>query len=237
MQKKLLGIMIGFVVSLAALSTPATAAVEVTGDAYAGINSMYLWRGFDLSNSDPVAQGGMDMSFNGLTFSYWSNLDFNSGELNETDITIDYSMKLGENLSLSAGNIFYALDGAPDTNELYLGLSLGALLSPTVTIYYDYDKAEETGLFYTLSVSHELSISDELGLSFGGLVSYNSRSDYAVGDYSALHNYELNFGASYALSDQLSLDGFLTYSDALSDSAEEVIEDQFVGGTSLTISF
>lgn len=219
------------------LVSPAMAAIEVEGDAYVGISSMYLWRGFDLSDSDPVVQGGMDVSFKGVTLSYWSNLDLDSGELNETDYTIDYSFEPSEMVAVSVGNIFYALDGADDTNELYLGLSLNTVLAPALTVYYDYDEAEEAGLFYTFSIGHDLALTDAFTLSFGGLVSYNQESDYAVGNYDDWHNYELSASADYAVTEQLSVSPYAIFSDALSNEAEQVIEDEFVGGVSLTISF
>ncbi|WP_020676571.1 TorF family putative porin [Geopsychrobacter electrodiphilus] len=228
---------------LASVTIPAataSAAIKVEGDAYAGISSKYLWRGFDLSNGKAVAQGGMDLSAHGVTLSYWSNLDLRSSELNETDFTIDYSTDLNDKLALSVGNIFYALDGASDTNELYLGLSLKTLLSPTLTVYYDYDQAQETGLYYTLAISHDLEISKDFSLSLGGLISYNQKSDYAVGNYSALHNYELSLSGAYAITDQISISPSIIYSNALSDTAKNSpnpIGSEFVGGLNLTLNF
>lgn len=236
MKKGIISLVVLVVLTLAGVS-PAFAALEVGGDLYAGLHSMYLWRGFDLSKGDPVVQGGMDVSLSGITFSYWSNLDLDSGELNETDVTIDYSTDLGEKVSLSVGNIFYALEGLRDTNELYLGVTLNTLLSPSVTVYYDYDRAEETGIFCTASIGHDLELAEGLSFSLGALISYNLESDYAVGNYSALHNYELSLSGSYAISEQISIEPYLTYSDALSNDAESVIEDQLVGGASVSISF
>ncbi|WP_303723059.1 TorF family putative porin [Malonomonas rubra] len=221
------------------LVSPAMAAIEIEGDAYVGISSMYLWRGFDLSDSDPVVQGGMDVSFKGFTLSYWSNLDLDSGELNETDYTIDYSFDPSEMVSLSVGNIFYALDGAKDTNEFYLGVSLNTILAPTLTVYYDYDEADEAGMFYTLSIGHDLELAEGLSLSLGGLISYNQESDYAIGNYDDWHNYELSASADYAVTEQISVSPYVIFSDALSDDAEDIagIEDECVGGLNLTISF
>ena len=65
--------------------TVAAAAVEVEGDAYAGVFDKYLWRGFDLSGSQAVAQGGVDLSAGGFTLSFWSNaqLSNDAGEGSE----------------------------------------------------------------------------------------------------------------------------------------------------------
>lgn len=223
--------------AIAGTFTPAKAAVEVSGDIYAGLSSMYLWRGFDLSDGEAVIQGGSDLSAKGFTFSYWSNYDLDTSDVNETDIIIDYSKDINELVSVSLGNIYYMLDGIDDTNELYFGVSLGTLLSPTLTVYYDYDAADETGLFYTLSVGHDFTLNEKMSASVGALVSYNDESDYSVGNYSDFHNYELSASADYSLSEQVSISPYLIFSDALSDDAETAIEDEFVGGINLTLSF
>ena len=51
----------------------------------------------------------------------------------ETDIILDYSFDVNDLLSVSVGNIWYALDGLEDTKELYLSLGLGTILEPSVT--------------------------------------------------------------------------------------------------------
>ncbi|MDF1580960.1 MAG: hypothetical protein P1P74_09315 [Desulfuromonadales bacterium] len=56
------------------ITVPAAMAAEASGDVYAGFSEKYLWRGFDLSSSVAVAQGGMDVSVGKFTFSYWSNM-------------------------------------------------------------------------------------------------------------------------------------------------------------------
>lgn len=224
---------------LLVLAAPAMAAVEVEGAVYLNTSSMYLWRGFDLSDGDPVLQGGMDVGFKGLTFSYWSNLDLDSGELNETDFTIDYGFALSDLVAIGVGNVFYSLEGLADTNELYLGVSLNTVLAPTLTLYYDYDEAEETGLFYTFSVAQSFELTKGLTLNLGGLVSYNQESDYAVGDYNDWHNAELSAGIDYALTEQLSLSPSLIFSTPISDDAEDLagLEDEFLAGVTLTLSF
>lgn len=229
---------------LCGLASPALA-LEVAGGANAGIYNMYLWRGFDLSGSKPVAQGGADVSAGNFTFSWWTNLQlasdagegFKSGEATETDIIVDYSTDLGELVSLSVGNCFYNLDGMDDTHEAYLGLTLNTLLSPALTVYYDWDEAEGDGLYYTLAVGHEISLAEPLTLSLGALVGYNQESDYSVGDYSDFHNYELSAGLDYALTENLSLGLSCLFSEGLSDEARDAIDSEFLSGVSIALSF
>ena len=242
-------VFIGMVLALSLMvtSTAAVAAIEVEGDVYVGYYDKYLWRGFDLSGGTPVVQGGVDLSAKGFTLSYWTNIQtkddvvlgnqVNGGDATETDITLDYTFSPVEMLSVSVGTIWYALDGADDTKEAYIGLSLDTLLAPALTIYYDYDQCEENGLFYTASIGHSFAFTDAMSLSLGGLVSYNEESDYAVGNYSDWHNYELSASIDYALTDQISITPSFLFSSGLSDDAKAAIDSEVLGGVAVTFTF
>jgi len=229
----------------ATLVPAALAAIEVEGDAYVGFYDKYLWRGYDLSGSEGVVQGGVDLSAKGFTLSYWTNYQasddkeggFKRGEANETDITLDYTASLNDSVSVSVGNILYALDGLDDTNELYLGVALNLPLSPSVTVYYDYDEAESDGLFLNASVGHTISLGEKLGVNLGAGVSYNQASDYAVGSYRDWHNYELSVSADYALTDQLSVSPSFLFSSPISDEAKVAIDTETVAGVALALTF
>ncbi len=209
-------------------------AVEVSGDVYGGISSMYLWRGDDLSAGEAVFQSGVDLSVKGLTFSYWSNYNQDNG-LDETDIVIDYTTDLSELVSVSIGNILYSVEGS-DTNEVYLGLGFNTLLAPELTVYYD-TAAAAGDLFVTAAISHSFDLQEGLGLTIGGLVSY---IDTAV--VSDLHNFELSAGLDYAITEQLTISPSVIFSTPLSDDSDDLaygdgIDDEFMGGLTLTLSF
>lgn len=235
------------VVSLAALvvSSPVMAAIEVEGDVYAGVYDKYLWRGFNLSGSEPVAQGGVDLTSGNFSLSYWTNVQlssdsgegYKSGEATENDLTLDYSRDITDLVSISVGNIYYMLDGIDDTNELYLSVGLSTILEPTLTVYYDWDEAQENGLYYTASVGHTFDLMEKLSLSLGALLSYNDESDYAVGDYSDWHDYELSASAEYAVTDQLSVSPSFLYSSGISDDAKMAIDSEMVSGLTVTFTF
>jgi uncharacterized protein (TIGR02001 family) len=235
------------ILALLVLSSPALAAIEVEGDVYLGYYDKYLWRGIDLSGGTPVVQGGVDLSAKGVTLSYWTNIqtkddvvlgsEVDGGNATETDITLDYTFSPMEKLSVSVGTIWYALDGYNDTKEAYLGLSVDTILEPAVKVYYDYDQSKENGLFYTASVGHTFQITDPLSVSLGALISYNDQSDYAVGDYSDWHNYELSTSLEYVLTDQLSISPSFLYSKPISNDAKDTIDDEVLGGISMTFTF
>jgi len=226
-------------VAAALFVAPATAAqIEVEGDAYAVVESMYLWRGLDLSpDSDFVISGGIDLSFNGFTLSYWGNWDQDTNKVNETDLILDYSFDVNELLSVSVGDVLYAVDGYDDTHELYLALGLNTLLSPTLTTYWDWDEAEEEGLYYTLTVEHGFTLSEQAELLLGAEASYNQHSDFAVGDYSAFHNGEISVAVDYAIHEQIFLTPLLRYSIPLSDEADDIIDDETYFGVSVLLAF
>jgi len=249
-MKKLNLILAVLVLSATVVATPALAAIEVTGDAYVGYFSKYVWRGYDLSGGLPVVQGGVDLSAKGFTLGYWTNIqtrnddidkdgviDLNAGEGNETDLTINYAIPVGEIATVNVGNIYYMLDGLEDTNELYVGATLNTLLAPSLKVYYDWDKAEENGLFYTASISHGLPVGDMVTLGASALVSYNDESDYAVGNYSEWHNYELGAKADIKVTEQLTITPSLVYSSPISDEAKDAIDSQLYGGVNVLFAF
>jgi uncharacterized protein (TIGR02001 family) len=241
-MKKLTVVLVALLVLAAA--GPA-AALEVSGDAYAGVASKYLWRGYDLSGGLPVVQGGVDLSAKGFTLGFWSNFQtmtdpgegYRSNEITETDVTLDYTMDVTDLVSVSVGHIFYALDGINDTNELYLGVGLNTLLSPSLTVYYDYDEADETGLFYSASVGHSFDLIDKVALNLGALVSYNDESDYSVGNYSDWHNYELSASVDYGPLENVTISPSVIFSEGLSDDARAALDSQLVSGLNVTLAF
>lgn len=249
MKMKKWSVMLVVMVALCGgIAASAAAEIEVEGDVYAGIFDKYLWRGFDLSGGQPVAQFGADIATHGFTLSYWSNLQLSdsdalqidSGEITETDIVLDYTFSPTEMVSVSVGNIFYQLDfeeARKDTNELYVGVGLDTILEPSLTVYWDYDEAKEDGYYVIASVGHTFDVTEELGINLGGLVSYNGASDYAVGDYHAWHNYELAVSADYAVTDSLSVSPSFLFSDSLSDDSDDAIDDEILAGLTITHMF
>lgn len=244
-MKKACVALVAVMMTAGTLVHTAHAAVEVSGDAYVGFYDKYIWRGFDLSGSEGVVQGGVDLSAKGFTLSYWTNYQasddkeagFKRGEATETDITLDYTGEVNDILSVSVGNIYYHLDGLDDTNELYLGVALNLPLSPSLTVYYDYDEAESDGLFFNASIGHSIPVGEKLGFNLGAGVSYNQGSDYAVGSYRDWHNYEFSASADYALTDHLSISPSFLVSSPISNEAKKAIDTETVGGVALTLTF
>jgi hypothetical protein len=118
-----------------------------------------------------------------------------------------------------------------------LSATVNTLLSPTFSIYYDWDACEEEGLLFAADISHSIDLMENLSMSLGALVTYNMHSDYAVGDFAGFHNYELSVGLDYVLTDQLSVSPSFVYSSGLSSAAKDAIDTEMLAGVNLTFTF
>jgi hypothetical protein len=234
-MKKVLIVGIVWVFALVMISSPASAA-EASADAYVGVYSKYLWRGFDLSEDDSfVVQPGTDVSINAFTVSFWANISENTGEMNEVDLTLDYSRDLGELVSFSLGNIFYNVDDADDTNELYVGVTLNTILEPSLTIYYDYDEFD--GNMYTVAaIGHGLDLADNLSVGVGATASYLYDDEL---DDSWFHFMEVSANVDYAMNDNLSVGASALLSEPLSNDAEDYVDNDtdYTVGISVSYAF
>ncbi len=209
-----------------------------SGNAYVGVSSMYLWRGFNLSeNSDFVVQPGLDLSFAGFRAGVWANFDADSSKINETDFIVEYSFDVDDSVSLTAGNTYYILDEAENTNELYLTCGLNTLLAPTLSIYWDWDQSTETGIYLTAGIGHSIELQDGLTLNLGALVGYNIENYSVSEEYSNFHNAELNASIDWVVANAVALTPAITLSHPLTSDAEDIagIDDEAMVG--LTASF
>lgn len=140
---------------------------EVTADFF----NKYVWRGQNLVD-DWVFQPGVSATYGGLTASFWGNLDLtdengSNGEFSEVDLTLDYSGQFPgiDILGYSVGMIHYdfpVAGAADDTIELYAGLGLDVLASPSVTFYHDVDEADD-GTYISVGVGHSFENVFEFG--------------------------------------------------------------------------
>jgi len=251
-MKKLVKVIILAVVLVAGVSSYA-AAVEASGDVYAGVYSQYLWRGIDFSGNLPVIQGGTDISLGKFTVSYWTNMQLvteeefaefgQSGEITETDLVLDYSTDLSDLVSLSVGNITYtfnAADALPTTNELYVSTTFNTLLSPSLTVYWDWDEAQKDnveGLFFTAAIGHTIELMDKAALNLGALISYNKENFGVALPYSDFHNYELSASIDFTPMENLTVTPSLLFSEALSDDAKDALESHLVSGLNVSYAF
>lgn len=131
---------------------------EVTTDFF----SKYVWRGQNVTD-DWVFQPGVSATYGGLTGGFWGNLDLTdendeSGEFIEYDWYVDYSGQITETIGYSVGGIYYYFPGGEATTEVYAGLSVDTIASPSLTVYYDIDEVE--GAYVAFGVGHSFEGED-----------------------------------------------------------------------------
>ena len=237
----------------AALAPLAAHAEEAAGKGYASaaLASRYVWRGQTLSEG-LVVQPTVGITLGGFAANLWSNVDLDNSEedddgivMNETDLTLSYTMPIGP-VNATAGFIHYDFDGG-DTQELYLTCALATLLNPTLSLYYDIDEGE--GGFAVLGASHAFPVGP-VSLTAGGSLGFNLGDEAmgvdADGDaFTGLYYGELSLATSIPLFKNVSLDPRIAYSTALGDDGEFAIEsisadgkkDLFYGSIAITAAF
>lgn len=230
--------------------------IKTSGYASADIMSNYVWRGQKLSNSW-VIQPSVDITYGSFGANIWSNYDSDRkeatstdsghGEFTETDLTLNYRFSLNK-FSFVAGYIYYALEAANDTQELYLSASYDTLLKPTLTLYYDFD--EGNGAFVVASIGHSFEVAKDIALNLGASASYNLNNkvmgfDKDGKDFSNFYNAELSSSVSIPVWKAITVTPKIAYSVPLSNDAKEAIKkisddgdkDIFYGGVNVTLSF
>lgn len=191
----------------------------------------YVWRGQKLSDDHGVVQPAVEVSHRGFSAGYWANFDLESGENTETDLTLGWSGSANEIIAVGAGYIHYGLDGAADTQEVYVSVGADILLSPALDLYYDFDEGE--GAFMVASVCHSLALPELMGraasLNLGASASVNfENSVMGAGadgeDFTGFYNGELSASVSIDAGGGVTIEPKAAWSFALSDDAEAAIE-------------
>ena len=239
-------------VTLGLVFTPQTAsAFEGEAEASVDILSTYVWRGQNLGGNEGVVQPSIGISGENFSVNLWANYDEELGESNETDLTIGYSRGM-EGYSIDVGFIYYGLDGANDTKEIYAGVSMDMAFSPSVTYYYDID--EGSGGFAVIALGHSLEVNDKVGLDLGVSVGVNFDNEIMQTDvdgdgdmdaFDDLYNAEISAALSYALADGITISPKIAYTFAASSDADDTLElinsngdsDVIYGGVGIAVSF
>ncbi len=230
--------------------------VKTSGYASVDVMSNYVWRGQKLSNSW-VIQPSVGITYGSFGANIWANYDSDRsettskdtghGEFTETDITLNYSYAI-DKWNLVAGYIYYALDSANDTQELYVSAGCDILLKPALTVYYDID--EGNGAFIVASIGHSFELAKGYDLNLGASASYNINNkvmgfDKDGKDFSNFYNAELSSSLSIPVWKAITVTPKVAYLFPLSNDAKNAIrsisddgdKDIFYGGVNMTLSF
>lgn len=222
-----------------------------SADLSVSLSSKYVWRGYELSKDSIVIQPSMTVGYKGFGFNLWGNLDTDQdeelfgtdgGNWNETDMTLSYDGSAGM-VGYSLGYIYYGLDGAADSQELYAGVSLDTIAAPSLTIYRDFDEYE--GWYINLAVSHSFPLTEAISLDIGGHVSYLMADDAETladpndptSEYSDFHDGLVSVSATIPVTELISVTPELYYSFPLGSDASDIIDDYVYGGVTLSMAF
>jgi hypothetical protein len=251
------------VIAAAMVVSPAGVAAEEeerpSASAEVAVLTKYVWRGFELSNDSIVVQPSATVSYKGFGFNLWGNLDTDfdgpsgadDSQLNETDWTLSYDTAVGP-VNLGVGYIYYALDGADDSQEFYVSLGLDMLLTPTLTVYREV--SHYPGWYLNLGISHSFELPRGMTLDLAGSVGYYHYDDDAFKEvddnlnptsdtYSNLHEGLVSVALTIPINDYFSVSPGVSYSFPLTDDADNFItassfsnDSDFVFG-GVTVSF
>ena len=238
-----------------------------TASADVSVLSKYVWRGYELSDDSIVLQPSMTISYKNFSMNLWGNLDTdvdkgndpdpdfnnNQSQFNETDWTISYAESFGA-VSLEGGYIYYGLDNADDSEELYLSIGFDIILSPTLTVYREI--AHLPSWYFSFDLSHSFELPRDITLDIAGSVGYyySDDSDFVeIKDhqetrtkYQNFHNGLISIGLTIPINSFCSVSPMLAYSFPLTSDADDQIEyanglsddsDYAFGGVTISIAF
>jgi uncharacterized protein (TIGR02001 family) len=231
--KGLTAIFIGVFVLLLSLPSFSYGEEKVEGSASVSFMSSYVWRGIQLSDDEFVIQPSVGISYKGFSVNFWSNYNTDTTEEDETDYTLDFSNAIGK-VGYSFGYIYYALSGASveDSQEVYGAVSYDTILSPSLTIYRDFDEFLST--YVAFSIGHDFKVAD-FTVSSGASLSYYFY-DNAEDDW---QNFEVSLSTSIPVGNHFSIDPMVAYSAGLyeDESTGTELDDEFYGGVTVAFNF
>lgn len=149
-------------------------------DATAGLFSDYMWRGFNLydgTSIQPALNVAYSSAWGETTGNLWMHLsgenDNGPEKFTELDATISHAITF-EPVTVKVGAVWYTYpdddDNIDNTGEFFGSVSLDdgeynslITLSPTLSVYHDYD--EYDAQYYELGLSHKFE-SDTMGKGF-----------------------------------------------------------------------
>lgn len=233
---------------LISTALPVLALGPLDVDADLTFMSKYVWRGM-VANPEAVLQPSISASILGIGFGFWGNMDLtdiynNSGEFTEIDWIASYGIPLPF-VDLDFGIIYYDFpqSDASSTAEAYISGSMGILLSPTLSIYYDFKDVDGTyidaGISYPVALGPDLNL--DLGASLGfGDSGYNE--SYFGMDSGGMTNFLLSASVPFESIPFFTITPSVNYSTQLGDAKDSTDEfdgdsDAFFYGLSATFSF
>ena len=183
---------------------------DVACEARVDYLSKYFFRGLTYSEGE-VMQGTLSLNKGPFTVIGFTNKDLTTQEVNETDVTFDYSQDVGEKLRLSTGYTFLKFPGLEpsQTQEVYAGATLKTFLNPSLKLVRDFEAGDGNNVQGT--ISHEVKVKD-FPINLSATLGYN---DHYFREDSGLSHLEMKASTSIPLSENLTLSPYISHSKSL----------------------
>jgi len=148
--------------------------------------SRFVWRGFDLLPDNIAAvQPGLSIDFgdSGFVLDVWGSFALADRgvrmDTDEIDLTVAYAWTIAPGWEATAGLIGYGYGFARDFSirddaslEVFAAVAgTGLPLSPTLSVYYDFNLGN--GFYVSLGGSHEFELNETVKVELGGLIGFN----------------------------------------------------------------
>jgi hypothetical protein len=222
--------------SLVLLGTGAGEARGADASFTLDFGNAYIWRGI-VFNDDGVMQFGLDASPLNvgsvpIGFNVWGNYDLGDyggtievTEISELDLVVYATLPQG----FEVGYIEYQFPQieAGDTREFYVTWSKEMVVTPTVSVYFDFGIVDS--VYSTLDLTYSFPLQGKFSLSASGLMAVAGKGwgEAAGGTKGGFYNYSLYATAGYQVNEVFGLQLVGGYSGSLDT---DVLPKQPLGG-------
>ena len=196
------------------------AQAEIEGEVHVGYNTDYVFRGADLGENAVEVGADINGSLScGIDWSlgiWYINPDSDSG-LDEIDFYGEISKDLGfGTLALGFINYQFSNTGGSDDDEIYVAASTEfAGLEAGLTLTFGVSGLVDDAVFLEGSLAKGFDISDkfsgEVSLGAGYIIDEGDAGNYYATDGYAYGT--LTVSGSYALTDQVSINPYISYTE------------------------
>lgn len=203
--------------------------------------SAYVWRGITFTDGMVFQPSLTSTHEKGLTLNVWGNVDLDdsndlSGEFQELDLTLSYALPIESALAVEVGYIEYLFPNGvgEGTREVYTKLAWEGVVTPSLSLYYDFDEVDD--LYANLALSYATTVGSfdlEVAASAGHAGDDFARAAGGAGSGLFDGNVSLTLGYSAG---RYALAGFVAYADTLDDDALPDQEVGFYGGLAVSFS-
>jgi len=177
----------------------------------------YMFRGATLDNK-PVIQTVISASKGDFTTIGFLNYALSTGQITETDFTLEYSTAWKKDLVIASGytHLDFPNTGFPSTQEVYVGAIFeDALLNPELFAFYDF--MDGNGLYAELGISKPFDFSDT-SLTAEAKLGYNNSF---FRDSNGLSHFEVGASSEKNLTDRLSAHAAIKHSHAMAKEFQD----------------